>query len=100
MQIAEARAFEGVRYERYVGGVIGDEGVEVEDREEKVLVGVCGVYFCRHELVVMGGETVCKILSSNVVREERGAQMFHGCLMKIKGQMLKNSRIKRQSKLL
>lgn len=46
MQIEEARAFEGVRYERYVGRVIGGEGMEVEDREEKVLVGVCGVRFC------------------------------------------------------
>ena len=46
MQIKEARAFEDMRYERYVGGVIGGEGVEVEDREEEVLVGVCGVRFC------------------------------------------------------
>lgn len=46
MQPEKAGAFEGVRYQRYVCGVVGGEGVEVEDGEEKVLVGVCCVGFC------------------------------------------------------
>ena len=45
MQLEEAGAFEGVRYQRYLGGVVGSEGVEVEDGEEEVLEGVCCVGF-------------------------------------------------------
>ncbi len=54
MQIEEASAFEGVGYERYVGWVFGSEGVEMEDGEEEVLVGVCSVGFSRHALVMLG----------------------------------------------
>lgn len=38
MQLEKARAFEGVRYERDMGRVVGSEGVKVEDGEEEVLI--------------------------------------------------------------
>ena len=43
MDLGEAVAFEGMRDEGYVGRVAGGEGVETEEREEQVLVGVGGV---------------------------------------------------------
>ena len=45
MQPEEASAFEGVGYQRYLGRVVGSEGVKVEDGEEEVLKGVCRVEF-------------------------------------------------------
>ena len=54
VQVEEAGAFEGVGDERDLSGVAGGEGVEMEDGEEEVLVGVCGVGFGRYALVVLG----------------------------------------------
>lgn len=68
MQIEEASAFESVGYERYVGWVVGSEGVEMEDGEEEVLVGVCSVGFRRHAFVILGREMVCEVLRSDVIR--------------------------------
>lgn len=81
MQLEKARAFEGVRYERYLGGVIGSEGVEVKDGEEKVLVGVCCVDFCRYALVMLGREAVCEVLGSETVS---GVNRSSGCFLTVR----------------
>ena len=46
MQLEKAGVFEGVRYQHYLGWVVGGEGVKVKDGEEEVLEGVCCVGFC------------------------------------------------------
>lgn len=69
MQLEKSSAFKGMRDERYLGGVIGSEVVEVEDGEEEVLVGVCCVWFRRYPVVMLGRETICEILRPKVINE-------------------------------
>ena len=54
MKVEEACAFEVMRYEGYVGGVVVGEAAEEEEGEEGVLVGVGRIGFGMEGVLVRG----------------------------------------------
>ena len=73
MEVEEACAFEIVRYEGYVCGVVVGEAAEEEEREEGVLVGVGCIGFRMEGVLVrgkgeMGVEGKSEVLWSGGIR--------------------------------